>query len=198
MANEVFSPKRIITRGMIRKLVVPGEGGSIDGAVNAQTDAEALTGSHTFTLAADPPGAFIFECHCGHMRRVTFMETNFRCERGGVGSDCTCPILWSRKLKDSGEVDDEGKPIMVDDTVDETVEVVDELSGKRRKVKVPRPQFIGRLVGELKAEEFARRKARGEAPVANPTNEIVNLQYETQKQQMEKRLAAKAAQEGKK
>lgn len=196
MAGEVFAPKRIITRGTIKKLVVPGAGGSLDGAVNPQNEQEALTGAFTRTLAADPPGGFLFECHCGWIRRVTYSETNFRCENGGVGNDCKCPILWTRKQKDSGEVDDNGKPIFVDDTVDETITVVDDVSGKKSKMRVPRPQFVGRLVGELRAEEFRRRAERGEPAVANPTNEVVMLNIESSKQQMERKLAEKRAKEG--
>lgn len=192
MSGEVFTPKRIIIRGKVTELLVPGEGGSLDSAVDAQTDQQALAGAFTRTIYADPPGAFIFVCHCGFKRRVTYSETNFRCERGGVGPACQCPILWCRKLKDSGEVDDYGQPIMVDDTVDELVEIVEEFSGKRKKVKVPRPQFIGRMVGELRAEEMRRRVARGEPAVANPTNEVNKLQYETSKQQFDRKKAEEA------
>lgn len=190
MANEVFHPKKIILQGRIKELVVPGADGAVDGE---QSEEQAMTGAFTRTTHVDPPGAFIFVCHCGHKRRVTYAETNFRCERGGIGS-MDCDILWSRKQKASGEVDENGRPIMEDDTVEETVTVTDQYSGKPRKVKVPRPQFYGRKVGELRAEEFRKRAARGEAIIASPTNEVVNLNYETEKQRMDKAKAAKADQ----
>ena len=194
MSGETFLPKKIITRGKVTRLVIPGQAGSLDGAFDAPNDQQAMTGAFTQTLAADPPGAMIFVCHCGHMRRVTYSETNFRCEKGGVGNDCTCPILWKRKLKDSGEIDENtGAPILIDDTVDEMVEVVDELTGKKAKMKVARPQFEGRLVGELKAEELRRRAAKGETVYANPTNEVTMLNYQTSKQQMDKKMAAERA-----
>lgn len=188
MSGEVFAPKKIILKGRIKKLVVPGQ----DGAVNAeQNDEEALTGAFTQTITVDPPGAFIFVCHCGHMRRVVYSETNFRCEKGGVGS-MDCDILWSRRLKKSDEFDDQGRPVMVDDTVEETIEVIDEYSGKKRRVKVPRPQFYGRKVGELRAEEFARRDAKGEPRYANPSDTIIMTNMETHKQQFDRKKAEEA------
>lgn len=194
MSGEIFSPKKIILKGRIKELVVPGR----DGAVDAdQSDEQALTGSFTRTLHADAPGAFIFVCHCGWKRRVTYEETNFRCERGGVGSN-DCDILWQRKRKAvPGEFDAMGRPLFEDDVVDETIEVIDEYSGKKRKVKVPRPQFIGRKVGELRAEEFAARDARGEARFANPTNDKIMVNIESAKQQFDKKVAEKAAKEQK-
>ena len=184
MAGEIFKPRRIITRGTIKELVRPG----LDGSADEQSEEQALTGSFTRTLAADPPGAFIFECHCGHKRRVTYEEKNFRCERGGIGA-MDCDILWTRKQKESEEIDENGKNIMVDDTVDETIEVVDDVSGKKRKMRVPRPVFVGRKVGELKAEEFARRKARGEPVYVVTSNEVVQTTVLTEKQQRQLREA---------
>ena len=189
MAGEIYHPRKIILKGSIKELVTPGSDGAVDGN---QSDEMALTGSFTRTLNTDPPGAFIFVCHCGHKRRVTYEEANFRCERGGIGSN-ECDILWCRKRKKSeGEYDDMGRPLMEDETVMEQIEVIDEYSGKKRKVQVPRPQFIGRKVGEMRAEEFARRDARGEARYANPTNDKVMLNIETAKETMAKKLAEKA------
>ena len=184
---ETFKPRRIITRGEISRIVTMGKDGCIDAA---SLESSFQTGHFTQTLKADPPGGFLFECHCGHIRRVTYSETNFRCERGGVGKDCVCDILWRRLQKDSGEVDQDGRPIFKDDTTEETIEVVDDVTGTKMKMKVPRPQFVGYRVGVLRAQEFAARKARGEAEIANPTNEVIMTHYETSKQQMEKRVAA--------
>jgi hypothetical protein len=192
MAGEIFKPKRIILKGKIKELVVPG----IDGAVDEQSEEQAVTGAFSRTLYADPPGAYIFVCHCGHKRRVTHSETNFRCERGGVGSN-DCDIIWYRKQRPSGEVDAEGHEIMEDDTIEETLKIIDEYSGKPRTVKVPRPQFIGRKVGEMRAEEFRARAARGEANFANPTNTIVQTNIISSKQQFDARVAAEKAKENK-
>lgn len=187
MSGEVFKPKRIILKGRIKEQVMPGT----DGAVNEQTEQEALTGSFTRTLYADPPGAFIFVCACGWKRRVIYSETNFRCERGGPGST-ECDILWMRKMRPTGEVNADGKEVMEDDTVLEEVELVEEFSGKRVKTKVPRPQFVGRKIGELRAEEFRARKARGEEPVANPSNVAITTKIESAKQQFESKKASRA------
>jgi len=123
-------------------------------------------------LNADPPGAFIFVCACGHKRRVTHSETNFRCERGGVGPSCECDIIWYRKQRPTEEVDENGQTIYEDETVKEPIEVVDEFSGKKSKKMVDVPVFYGRKVGEVRAEEFKRRRDAGQPIFANPSDHV--------------------------
>jgi hypothetical protein len=184
-SGEEFKPKRIMLRGNIVETVNIGQ--MIDGAVDIDMTPEmALTGMATRRLSADPPGAFIFVCHCGWKRRVTHTETNFRCERGGVGVDCKCDILWKRQQKKTDEVDENGMPVYADVTVPETVEAVDEYSGKTIKRKIDVPVFIGRKVGELRAEEFARRKEAGEPIYSNPSDHKDMRQYGNQKQEPKK------------
>lgn len=186
MSGEVFAPKRILLRGNIVETVNVGQ--MIDGAIDISMSPEmAMTGMATRRISADPPGAFIFVCHCGHKRRVTHSETNFRCERGGVGPNCECDILWKRKIKPTGEVGEDGLPLYEDETTMETIEVVDEFSGKKEKKKVAVPIFVGRKVGELRAEDLKARMAAGEKdPYAGPSDHVSLKQYGGAKQEPKK------------
>jgi hypothetical protein len=173
MPGETFTPKRILLRGDLVETVNLAT--MIDGSVDINMSPEmVMTGMATRRLAADPPGAFIFVCHCGWKRRVVHTETNFRCERGGVGPECKCDIMWFRKQRKTEEVNSQGQPIYEDETTMETLEMVDEFSGKPSKRKVAVPVFIGRKVGEVRAEEMKRRAAAGEEQVAHP-NDVVSL-----------------------
>lgn len=174
MAGEVYKPKRIMLRGNITETV--NLNALVDGSVDLSVSPElAITGMATRHLNADPPGAFIFICHCGHKRRVIHTETNFRCERGGVGDACECKIVWFRKQRKTDELSDEGLPVYEDETVQETVEAIDEYSGKTIKRKIDVPVFIGRPLGEVRAEGLKEKMARtGKDPFAGP-NDVVNL-----------------------
>ncbi len=175
MPGETFVPKKIMLRGDIVETVSLAN--MIDGSVDITVTPEmAMTGMATRRLSADPPGAFIFVCACGWKRRVVHAETNFRCERGGVGPDCKCDIIWFRKQKKTDEVNEQGLPIYEDETVIETIDRVNEFNGKTEKVKVPVPVFIGRKVGEVRAEEMKRRKAAGEVEVSHPSNHVNMVQ----------------------
>jgi hypothetical protein len=82
--------------------------------------------------------------------------------------------MWFRKQRKTEEVNSQGQPIYEDETTMETLEMVDEFSGKPSKRKVAVPVFIGRKVGEVRAEEMKRRAAAGEEQVAHP-NDVVSL-----------------------
>ena len=88
-----------------------------------------------------------------------------------------CDIFWTRLRKKTGEVDENGNDIYDEVTTQETVEVPDEFTGKKRKVKIDVPVFEGRRLGEVKKAEFARRKAAGEEVQAQPTNTVVKTEY---------------------
>lgn len=177
--QKSFKPRSVRTRGAIKELIGPGQMGGVGKVDYEQSDSEAAAGMFTRRLVADPPGGFIFECHCGHKRRVTGEETNFFCERGGWTDGKTeCQIVWSRKrVKVEGEFDEEGRDVYEDVTEQETIEVPDEYTGKKRKVKIDVPVFEGRFVGDVKKAEFARRKAAGEEVQAQPTNTVIQTTY---------------------
>ena len=171
MGGETYVPRKILLRGDIVETV--NMASMIDGSVDINMSPEmVMTGMATRRLSADPPGAFIFVCHCGWKRRVVHTETNFRCERGGVGPECKCDIMWFRKQKKTDEVGIDGRPIYEDETTVETLEVVDDFSGKKEKRKVNVPVFIGRKVGEVRAEEMKRRHEAGEPEFYNPSNHV--------------------------
>lgn len=176
MAGEVFKPKRVLTRGAIKEMVGQSQMGETGKVDFEQTDQQAIEGVFTRRVSADPPGGFIFVCACGHKRRVTGEETNFTCERGGVSMNPECDIEWKRLRKKTGEVDENGDDVYEEVATQETVEVPDEFTGKKRKVKIDVPVFEGRRIGEVKRAEFARRKAAGEEVQAQPTNTIVTTQ----------------------
>jgi hypothetical protein len=174
MAGEVFKPKGVKTRGSFVEQVPSSQMGGAGKVDFEQDEANALNGSWTRRLVADPPGGFIFICHCGHKRRVVGEETNFFCERGGWTDGKTeCDIEWRRMRKPTGEFDETGGEIHEDITEVQVIEVMDEFTGRKRKVKIDVPIFVGRRVGEVKREEFAKRKASGQVEVANPSNQVI-------------------------
>lgn len=178
MAGQVFKPKGVKTRGAIKEMVKGDQMGAVGKVDFEQSESDAAAGYWTRRLVADPPGGFIFICHCGFKRRVTGEETNFFCERGGWHEGKTdCPIEWKRLRTKTEEFDEQGGEIWEDVTETETIEVPDEFTGRKRKIKIDVPVFIGRLVGEVKNEEFKRRKAAGEMESAQPSNTIINTTY---------------------
>lgn len=177
--GKTFKPKGVQTRGSIKDLVNPSQLGGAGKIDYAQSDSEATAGVFTRRLVADPPGGFLFHCQCGHIRRVTGEELNFFCEYSGwTDGKTSCAdgkvIQWSRLRKPvEGEIDEEGNQLYEDVTTDETIEVPDEYTGKKRKVKIAVPVFEGRYLGDVKREEMRRRKAAGEELEANPSNMVI-------------------------
>lgn len=177
-----YKPKSVRTRGAIKELVSEAQM-SASGKVDfMRSESDAASGMYTRRLVADPPGGFLFQCVCGFTRRVTGDEMNFFCEASGWNdgkttcSDGKTQIEWRRKRRPvDGEVDEEGNQLFEDITSTETMEVPDPYTGKMRKVKVEVPEFEGRPLGEIRKEEFARRKAAGEPNSAQPTNTVVML-----------------------
>jgi len=163
---EKVRPKRVILRGGVREIVT----GMQDGKVDFQGEGQAVAGVFTRTLKVDPPGALIFECVCGHKRRVLHSEKTFRCERGGWPKP-DCDILWTRRQKMSNEFDEEtGQPLWEDETEEVELEVIEEFTGKRKKAMVPCPIFEGRKLSEVKREEYARRRSLGLVESDQPQN----------------------------
>lgn len=184
--GKTFKPKGIYTRGAFTETVGQNQMGASGRVDYEQTENDAALGQFTRRLVADPPGGFIFVCACGWKRRVTGEETNFHCEATGWNDqgqtfclDGKTSILWSRLRKPlEGEFDEFGGQAYEDITTEETVEVPDEYTGKKRKIKIQVPVFEGRLLGDVKREEFARRKAAGEPVQVNPSNVVMMNTYE--------------------
>lgn len=112
--------------------------------------------------AVEAPTAFLFVCKCGFIRRVVDSEVNFTCERPRNDQGEGCNIYWSKEVASSqSKYDPEtGDPLME--------VVVEECETPKLKRKYLLPRITGRYVNEVKREEFARRKARGEQEVAQP------------------------------
>lgn len=178
-----YKPRSVRIKGAIKELVSEGQMAAAGKVDFERSESEAANGVYTRRLVADPPGGFLFTCTCGFTRRVTGDEMNFFCEASGWNdgkttcADGKSQIVWSRKRKlVEGEVDENGNPVYEDVTEQETMEFPDPYTGKMRKTKVDVPTFEGRPLGEVRKEEFARRKAAGEEASAQPTNTVNMLQ----------------------
>jgi len=178
-----YKPKSVRIRGAIKELVPEGQMSAAGKVDFERSEGEATAGVYTRRLVADPPGGFLFQCVCGFTRRVTGDEMNFFCEASGWNdgkttcADGKSQIEWRRKRQPvEGEVDEFGNQLYEDVTEQETMEFPDPYTGKMRKTKVDVPTFEGRPLGEVRKEEFARRKAAGEEQSAQPTNTVNMLQ----------------------
>ncbi len=178
-----YKPKSIRIRGAIKEMVSESQLSASGKMDFERTETEAASGLYTRRLVADPPGGFLFQCVCGFTRRVTGDEMNFFCEASGWNdgkttcSDGKTQIEWKRLRRPvEGEVDEFGNQLYEDVTSQETMEFPDPYTGKMRKTKVDVPMFEGRPLGEVRKEEFSRRKAAGEEQSAQPTNTVNMLQ----------------------
>lgn len=182
-AGKRYKPKAVRIKGAVKELVSENQMAAAGKVDFERSESEAAGGLYTRRLVADPPGGFLFTCVCGFTRRVTGDEMNFFCEASGWNdgkttcADGKSQIQWSRLRKPvEGEVDEMGNQMYEDVTDQETMEFPDPYTGKMRKTKVNVPVFEGRPLGDLRREEFARRKAAGEEVSAQPTNTVNLLQ----------------------
>lgn len=157
-----------------QEIKMPVQGGlMMDGAWDlkaAQNSELVMRGIGVKTLSSDigksnakveTPTAFLFVCKCGFIRRVVDSEVNFTCERPKDDRGDGCNIFWSKEVSPSTEKynPETGDPLM---------EVVLEEMAAPSGRKYMLPRITGRYIHEVRREEFARRKARGEPETAQP------------------------------
>lgn len=146
---EIFKPKQIILgRGQIRRADL------YDGSVDLRS---ANSGQNTTWMSADSgndarlPNAVLFQCECGHWRRVVLdSEPNFTCERPFENPRERCPFIWSVKREVEGYNEDGTKRAV--------------LSRDDKGL----PIITGRKLKEVVEEEIARRVTAGEVTYAQP------------------------------
>lgn len=190
MAGETFKPKRVLMRGTIKETVGIGAltAGSVDIPEGEEAQMQAASGIFTRRVVCEPPGAWIFECECGHKRRILDSERNFACEAEMVGRP-KCDIIWTTKPRGSGEFDDNGDEIMVPEMEKQTITVNDEWTKKPRKVTVEIPIFIGRRKGDVMRASRQAQAASGEGTqFSQPTNTINKLQVQDGSQNLKDHL----------